>query len=42
MLDQAVGLYPRMEKYLQQDFNECARFEESVAGLRELFETADA
>ena len=38
VLDQAVSLYPRMESFLQQNFGECARFDESVAGLRTLFQ----
>ncbi|WP_043464852.1 flagellar protein export ATPase FliI [Azovibrio restrictus] len=38
VLDQAVSLYPRMESFLQQNFGECARFDESVAGLRNLFQ----
>ncbi|MDR3323770.1 MAG: FliI/YscN family ATPase, partial [Zoogloeaceae bacterium] len=42
VLDQAVGLYPRMEGYLQQNFNDSADFAESVLGLRQLFEPAGA
>ncbi|MDR3055021.1 MAG: flagellar protein export ATPase FliI [Zoogloeaceae bacterium] len=37
VLDEAVKLYPRMEKYLQQNFGESAEFEESVTGLKALF-----
>ena len=39
VLDQAVSLYPRMEAYLQQGFDQSASFAESVAGLRALFQS---
>jgi flagellum-specific ATP synthase len=42
VLDEAVKLYPRMEKYLQQNFGESARFEESVTGLKALFAADEA
>ena len=38
VLDEAVSLYPRMEGFLQQKFNECARFEDSVTALTQLFQ----
>jgi flagellum-specific ATP synthase len=37
VLDEAIRLYPRMEKYLQQDFGECALFAASKSGLEDLF-----
>ncbi len=37
-LDQAVSLYPRMEAFLQQNFNERAAFPDSVEALKALFE----
>jgi flagellum-specific ATP synthase len=37
VLDQAVSLYPRMEKYLQQPFTESAGFAESLTELESLF-----
>lgn len=38
VLDQAVGLYPKMEGFLQQKFSESSNFSESVQGLQNLFE----
>ncbi|MDR2364907.1 MAG: flagellar protein export ATPase FliI [Zoogloeaceae bacterium] len=37
VLDEAIRLYPRMEKYLQQDFSERAPFAASKSGLENLF-----
>lgn len=37
VLDQAVGLYPRMEAFLQQRSNDSAHFPESLANLGVLF-----
>ena len=42
VLDEAVRLYPSMEKFLQQPFNESARFDDSTTSLQRLFEQADA
>ncbi|MDR1647466.1 MAG: flagellar protein export ATPase FliI [Zoogloeaceae bacterium] len=41
VLDEAVRLYPGMERFLQQNFNERAGFGESVASLRQLFEATE-
>ncbi|MGB4466897.1 MAG: flagellar protein export ATPase FliI [Azovibrio sp.] len=38
VLDQAVSLYPRMEGFLQQKFDESASFQDSVEALKALFE----
>jgi flagellum-specific ATP synthase len=38
VLDQAISLYSRMEGYLQQNFGESAKFEESVTELQKIFE----
>ncbi|MDR3158173.1 MAG: flagellar protein export ATPase FliI [Zoogloeaceae bacterium] len=37
VLDEAIRLYPAMEKYLQQDFGESALFSASKSGLESLF-----
>lgn len=37
MLDQAIALYPRMERFLQQDIAERANSSESVDALASLF-----
>ena len=41
-LDQAVALWPAVQKYLDQDLSERATFDGSVAGLGELFAGAGA
>ncbi|MDR0674317.1 MAG: flagellar protein export ATPase FliI [Zoogloeaceae bacterium] len=38
VLDEAIRLYPAMEKYLQQDFGESAQFAASKSGLESLFD----
>jgi flagellum-specific ATP synthase len=37
VLDEAIRLYPAMERYLQQDFSESAQFAASKSGLESLF-----
>ncbi|MDR0233857.1 MAG: flagellar protein export ATPase FliI [Zoogloeaceae bacterium] len=37
VLDEAVRMYPAMEKYLQQDFNKSAQFGDSLHELENLF-----
>ncbi len=37
VLDEAVALFPRIEKFLQQDIHECAYREDSLAQLEALF-----
>ncbi|UCV04558.1 flagellar protein export ATPase FliI [Dechloromonas denitrificans] len=37
VLDQAIGLYPRMESFLQQQFSEQADFASSLTALKQLF-----
>ena len=37
VLDEAVRMYPVMENYLQQDFNQSARFDNSLSDLENLF-----
>ncbi len=34
--DYAIERMPEMRRFLQQDFNDCARFEESIQGLRNI------
>jgi flagellum-specific ATP synthase len=39
LLDEAIKLYPRMEKFLKQDMNQCETYGASIAQLAALFET---
>ena len=41
VLDEAVRMYPVMEKYLQQDFNQSAQFSDSLHDLESLFTAAE-
>lgn len=41
VLDEAVQMYPAMEKYLQQDFNQSAPFEDSLRDLDGLFAASE-
>jgi flagellum-specific ATP synthase len=37
VLDQAIGLYPRMEGFLQQQLSEQSNFTDSLSSLKSLF-----
>jgi flagellum-specific ATP synthase len=41
VLDEAVRMYPVMENYLQQDFNQSARFSDSLGDLENIFAVAE-